>query len=179
MGLHRIFSRGRFPQLTELDRPAWVVEEESRNPNAEFWQIRFSSKETKTGISVNVLLPRQLIAPLEQYLTEYRPYLLASRNTETLFLNQVGKGLRSDLIGKAVGHWTIRYAGMRTTPHLFRDAVAFKWLKEHAKDYLTLSKMLWHKNVQTTIRIYGSRFNESSGVCAMEAWLEQRTASSK
>jgi integrase len=70
----------------------------------------------------------------------------------------------------------LRYSGVRTTPHLFRDAVAFKWLKEHPKDYLTLSKMLWHKNVQTTIQIYGAKFNESSGVCAIEAWIGQREA---
>jgi hypothetical protein len=61
---------------------------------------------------------------------------------------------------------------------LFRDVIAFKWLKEHPKDYLTLSKMLRHKNVQTTIEIYGAQYNESSGVCAMEAWLEAREARS-
>jgi len=82
--------------------------------------------------------------------------------------------MRADLVDKVIGHWTLQYGGVRTTPHLFRDAIAFKWLKEHPKDYLTLSKMLWHKNVQTTIQIYGARFNESSGVCAMEAWLDQR-----
>ncbi len=57
-----------------------------------------------------------------------------------------------------------------------RNSVAYKWLKEHPKDFLTLSKILWHKNVQTSIRIYGSRFDESSGTCAMEAWLDQRSA---
>ena len=78
-------------------------------------------------------------------------------------------------VWKIIGKWTLKYGGVRTTPHLFRDSIAFKWLKEHPKDYLTLSKMLWHKHVQTTIGIYGSRFNESSGLCAMEAWLDERS----
>ena len=57
------------------------------------------------------------------------------------------------------------------------DAVV--WLKEHPQDYLTLSKMLWHNNIKTTIGTYGSRYNESSGVTAMESWLDEREANSK
>jgi hypothetical protein len=89
--------KGKIPPFTELDKLLWVVEEESRNPNAEFWQIRFKPKETKTGIAVNILQPRQLIGPLEQYLAEYPPYLPAGRNTDTLFLNQVGKPIQTDI----------------------------------------------------------------------------------
>lgn len=168
--------KGKVSPFSELDKPSWVLEEEARNQNTEFWQIRFAPKETKTGIAVNVLLPRQLIGPLEQYLAEYRPLLLAGRNTESLFVNGIGRPLSDESVEKIVGRWTAKFSGVRTTPHLFRDAVAFKWLKDHPKDFLTLSKILWHKNVQTTINIYGSRFNESSGVCAMEAWLDERAS---
>jgi integrase len=171
--------KGKIPPFSELDKPAWVVEEETRNPSTEFWQIRFSPKETKTRLAIHVLLPRQLIEPLEQYLAEHRPYLVGDRNAETLFMNQSGRAMRADLVEKAIGRWTSQFAGVRTTPHLFRDAVAFKWLKAHPKDFLTLAKLLWHKNVQTTIRIYGSKFNESSGTLAMESWLEERAAKSK
>jgi hypothetical protein len=166
--------KAAIPAYSELDKPAWVIEEEKRNPNAEFWQIRFLQKETKTGLAIHVLLPRQLIAPLEQYLAEYRPILAGARNAETLFLNLSGRPMRADFVEKIIGRWSYQICGIRTTPHLFRDAVAFKWLKTHTKDYLTLSKMLWHRRVETTISIYGARFNESSGVCAMEEWLDQR-----
>ena len=74
---------------------------------------------------------------------------------------------------------TSRYGGKSVNPHLIRDIVAFAWLKEHPKDYLTLSKILWHANINVTIKTYGSRFDESSGVCAMESWLEEREARSK
>jgi hypothetical protein len=52
-------------------------------------------------------------------------------------------------------------------------------LKAHSKDYLTLSKMLWHKNISTTINYYAGFFNESSGVCAMESWIEEREKGGK
>lgn len=166
--------KGRIPSSSGLDKPAWVLKEEAKNPNAEFWQIRFSTKETKTHIAIHVLLPRQLIAPLEHYLTEHRPHLVTGQDPQTLFLNRHGKPLDTKIMQRIVGYWSLRYGGGRTTPHLVRDAIAFKWLKEHPEDYLTLSKMLWHKNIETTINTYGSQFNESSGVSAMEAWLDER-----
>ncbi len=168
--------KSKLPPYCAIDKPAWVIEEEAKNPNAEFWQISFSPEEVKTGISVDLIVPQRLIQPLEEYLTRWRPLLLGGKAVDTLLVSPRGKPLRSGQVGKAIGHWTTQFANTRTTPHLIRDSVAYKWLKEHPKDFLSLSKILWHKNVQTTIRIYGSRFDESSGTCAMEAWLDQRSA---
>jgi len=173
-GLRPNLFKAKIPSLSEIDKPAWVVEEEEANPTAEFWQIQFTPEETKTGLSIHILLPRPLIGLLEEYLTKYRPLLLSDVDPETLFINRHGRPLNSKLMQRVVGQWALRYAGVRTTPHLFRDAVAFKWLKEHPADYLTLSKMLWHKSIETTIHIYGSQYNESSGVRAMEEWTETR-----
>jgi len=171
--------KAAIPAFSDLDIPTWVIEEEEQNPHAEFWQIRLSPKETKTGIAIHTLLPRQLIAPLEEYLVEHRPLLLAEKCSNHLFVNRIGRPMRADFVEKIIGRWTLQTCGVRTTPHLFRDAVAFKWLKTHPKDYLTLAKMLWHKRVETTVGIYGARYNESSGVSAMEEWLDQREAQVK
>ncbi len=168
--------KARIPPYSQIDKQPWVFEEEAKNPNAEFWQISFAPKGTKTGISIDLLLPRQLVEPLEEFLNNYRPTLLNGGSADNLFLNKRGRPMRSDQIGKIVGHWTTKFAPVRTTPHMIRDTVAFKWLKDHPDGFLQLSKMLWHSNVQTTISIYGARYNESSGVNAMEAWLDQRAA---
>lgn len=171
--------KGRIPPFSDVDKPGWVKQHERQNPDAEFWQFRFSTDETKTGIDVHSLLPRQLIEPLEEYLSQFRPHLLRGADPGTLFVNQTGNALADDDVRCSVSKLTMRYGGRRVTPHLFRDIVAYTWLKENHEAYLTLSKMLWHSNVNTTIETYGSRFNESSGVCAMESWLEQRDAGSK
>jgi integrase len=60
--------------------------------------------------------------------------------------------------------------------HLFRDIFAVKWLEQNPEDYLTLSKLLWHRNIRTTLRIYGRNFDESYGVRRAEEWLEKRRA---
>jgi integrase len=171
--------KARIPPISAIDKPKWIEEEEAKNPAVEFWQISFEPNSTKTHIPVDLFVTRNLVGPLEEYLAVYRPLLVQRNDPGTLFVTPRGKPMRSDQVGKVIGHWTTKFASKRTTPHMIRDSVAYKWLKEHSKDYLTLSKILWHKNVQTTIQIYGSRFNESSGTCAMEAWLDQREAEAK
>lgn len=177
-----LFKR-KIPPFLDIDKPEWVQLEEQKNPESEFWQFRFKCEETKTGtrtgIEINCVLPRPLIGLLEQYLKEFRPHLLDGADPGTLFVNEAGKPLTLAQMTIAVSHLTLRHGGRRVTPHLFRDIVAFAWLKAHPKDYLTLSKILWHSDIKTTIEIYGSEFNASCGVVAMESWLEERQAKSK
>ena len=171
--------RASIPPFSEIDKPDWVQQEEQKNPAAKFWQFHFGKEETKTGIEVTALLPRQLVGLLEEYLKEYRPRLVGAYDPGTLFLNRVGKPLTRNQTTALVSTLVLRRGGRRVTPHLFRDIVAYTWLKAHPKDYLTLSKMLWHSGPNMVIKTYGSRFNESSGVCAMEAWLDEREANQK
>lgn len=121
------------PEITTIDMPAWAVEERKKNPKAEFWQFHFTEEETKTGCTVNALLPRQLISPLEEYLSIHRRHLLQGEDPESLFLNQKGKPMSSNQVTELLGKNTLRYGGRRVTPHPFRDIVAFTWLKTHGK----------------------------------------------
>jgi hypothetical protein len=170
--------KGKISPFSDIDKPDWVKQDERNNPGAEFWQFSFSPDETKTGIDVHALLPRQLIGLLEEYMEEFRPHLLRGANAVTLFVNRAGRPMSDTQVGAAVSALTLRHGGRRVTPHLFRDIVSFAWLKAHPKDYLTLSKMLWHSSPALVISTYGSQFNESSGVCAMESWLEERETKS-
>lgn len=175
-GSHPNIFRGKISPFSDIDKPAWVVEEEAQNPAAEFWQIHFTPAETKTKVEVRAVLPRQLVKPLEEYLAKYRPELLDGKATVNLFLNRKGRALRASSIRNIVEKWTFRCGGVRMNPHQARDSFAFRWLKEHPRDFLLLSKNLWHRNIQTTINTYGARFNVSSGMCAVEDWLDQRAA---
>jgi integrase len=166
--------KAKVPVYSYIDKPLWAHKEEARNPDAEFWQFKFSREETKTGVAVHSLVPRSLISQLEEYLSEYRPLLLKDRKCDSLLISPDGDEMDAGFVNHTISGLTLRYGGRRVTPHLFRDIVAFEWLRSHPGDYLRLSKMLWHKNVQTTINIYGSRYNQASGVIAMDEWLEER-----
>ena len=175
--------KGKIPSYVWIDKPSWVQVEERDNPEATFWQVHFVEHEFKTGTKrgkeIRTILPRPLIKPLEEFLAEFRPQLVSANDPGTLFVKDNGTALTEQNVSDWVADLTMRYGGKRVNPHLFRDIVAFAWLKEHPKDYLTLSKILWHANINYTIRVYGSQFDESSGVCAMEAWVEEREAKSK
>jgi integrase len=166
-------------EFSYIDKPDWASQEEARNVDAKFWQVKFSRSETKTGVSVHSLVPRQLITLLEAYLQAHRPHLLKGAACETLFISPEGGQMTQKYVTNLVSDLTLRYGGRRVTPHLFRDIVAFAWLKAHRNDFLTLSRMLWHKNISTTINKYGSRFNDSSALVAMEEWLNEREKGAK
>lgn len=168
--------KGPIPPNAAITKSDWVKQEEQQNPSAEFWQFRFSKEETKTKVHVHAVLPHQLIAPLEEYLLAYRPQLTRERDPGTLFVKGNGSPLAQQEVEVIVETLTARYRGVRVNPHHFRDIFAYAWLKDHPEDFLRLSKMLWHKNVDTTLKRYAARFNESTAVCALETWLDRRAA---
>lgn len=175
--------KAKIPSYIWVDKPSWVQNEERNNPEATFWQLYFTPDEiktgSKTGKEIHAVLPRPLIRPLEEYLAEFRPRLTRNGDPGTLFVKKDGTALSDKNVTGLVERLSFQYGGKRVNPHLYRDIVAFAWLKEHPKDYLTLSKILWHANINYTIKVYGSQFDESSGVCAMESWIEEREAKEK
>jgi integrase len=157
-----------------MAKPRWIEERLRVNPDEKFWQFHFREDETKTGYPVRAFLPRQLIPLLEEYLDHHRAQLVRNTDPLTLFLNWDGQSFKPKQMTGRVSGLTLHHAKRRVTPHLFRDIFAYRWLDDHPDDYLTLSKILWHRNIQTTIGIYGRNFDESNGTKKIEEWLDQR-----
>jgi hypothetical protein len=135
---------------------------------------------TKTGCAVHALVPRQLISLLEslleQYLAVYRPALCFGSDPGTLFLNEVGRAMSLANVTNLVAQLTLRHGGRRVTPHVFRDIVAYTWLKHHPKDYLTLSKHLWHSGPMKSFGRTEAALTSLVGVGMTESWLNERKA---
>jgi integrase len=170
---HNVF-KAEIPALVDIAVPRWAQERLNANPREEFWQFHFREDETKTHREVRSILPRRLVPLLEEYLEHYRPLLLRGFDPTNLFLNRRGHPFNREKLAGLVSNLTVRYGHRRVTPHVFRDSFAFYWLKHHSRDYLTVSKALWHADIETTIRIYGSKFNESQALCQIEEWLDSR-----
>jgi integrase len=166
--------KAEVPPLVNIAVPQWAQQKLRANPREEFWQFYFREDETKTHREVRSILPLRLVPLLEEYLERYRPILARDSKTTNLFLSRKGHPFTRSVLASRVSNLTLRYRQKRVTPHLFRDIFAFYYLKHHPRDYLTLSKMLWHTNIQTTIRIYGSKFDESHALCWVEEWLDSR-----
>jgi len=174
-GTDNLFKEG-FPENINIAKPQWVIDELAKNPEATFWQVYFRRHETKTGMEVRGVVPWQLVALLEEYI-DCRHLLAGVGAGNILFVNHVGNPLISREVTDLIGNLSARYCGKRVTPHLFRDAFAHRWLDEHPDDYLTLSKVLWHRDVKTTIRIYGKNFDESHGMKKAAEWIESHETS--
>ena len=156
-------------------KPDWIVEQEEHIPHSSYWQVQFSPDETKTKHRVQMFLPSELVNILTDYLEKHRPILVGNNSmVKELFVSESGKPLTNSQIRNLVKGLASRYSGVPTTPHIFRDIVAFEWLRCHPEDFLTVSKLLWHRNINTTIRIYGHRFDESTGAARMENWRADR-----
>lgn len=166
--------KAAIPPWVHIATPPWVDDQLRANPSSTFWQFYFRDEETKIGRSVRGVIPRALIAILEEYLESYRPQLIQGPDPGTVLLNQRGHRLGPGQMVSLVSDLTLRYAKRRVTPHLFRDIFAYEWLEDHPADYLTLSKILWHTNINTTLRIYGRNFDESNGAASVDRWLEER-----
>jgi hypothetical protein len=67
----------------------------------------------------------------------------------------------------------MRYTGIRLNPHLARDMFSVAYLHDHPRDFLTLSKILWHQDPGTTVKIYASGFDESFASVAVELWRDE------
>ncbi len=166
------------PTMTHVARPEWVVRALNDSSQQQFWQFFFREDETKIGWAVRGILPQSLVPLLEEYLHDHRPKLVGNRGTTTLFVNRDGGALDRQTTTDLVSELVLKYAGKRVPPHLFRSSFAYKWLEDHPEDYLTLSKIFWHRSVGTTIKIYGAQFDESNGVCRIDEWLSQISANS-
>ena len=158
--------------LDKIKLSKWAEDRLQANPREELWQYYFREHETKGHREVHAVLPHRLVPLLEEYLTHHRPCLVSGNNPGTLFLDAHGRPMNSEQLSDAVSSLTLRYAGRRVTPHIFRDIWAYWWLGMHPEDYLTVSKKLWHRDIRTTIEIYGSQFNESHADSRMEDYLD-------
>ena len=164
--------KAEIEQWDTVAKPTWVAEKLRLNPREQFWQYHFREDETKTAREVRSILPRRLVPLLEEYLDHHRPLLIKGDDPGTLFVNRDGVPLTDHRMVSLVSRLTLRHAGRRVTPHIFRDIWAYWWLASHPEDYLTVSKKLWHRNIQTTLRIYGCKFDESQADCRVEEWLD-------
>jgi hypothetical protein len=159
--------------------PTWVEELNAVHPNTEVWQFFFDGSETKNGESVQGILPRRLVQPLEDFNDYHRQVLLGEQHCNRLFISDAGAALTADDMTTIVGTLTLQYTGRWISPHPFRHAFAWNWLDENSADYLTLSKILWHKNVLTTLRMYARKFDESHGAKSVDEWIERRKKNQK
>lgn len=144
-----------------------VVQEQGR------WWIRFSRSEGKTPRAFEAFLPDELAPYIAEYLTSYRPMLLARRGKlyrppggNELWITDWGTALVS--IYGIVTETTRKELGRPVNPHLFRDCASTSIAIAVPKSVRIVMPVLGHGTLRTSEESY----NQARSFEAFGHWHE-------
>ena len=140
-------------------------------------QLKIASKRGKTN-AFDLPFPSQLVPVLEDYLTTWRPILLAEahRSESHVFLNQNGTPYRLDALTATTSHIVYGYTGKHWHPHIIRTVWATEWLR-NSGDFHTAAIML-NDRLETVIANYSHLLEEDVAEKAYRR-IEERNGQGK
>jgi integrase/recombinase XerD len=133
------------------------------------WWISLAAAETKTGRPIEVPLPEAVTAPLERYLDQHRPLLLAGGSDDHLWITKDGTWLRPHAVFARVTTLTRARLGVAINPHLFRDCAATSIALDDPAHVLITRDVLGHRTLATSQRHY----NQAGSLEAARVWQAQ------
>lgn len=127
------------------------------------WYLEYGSDEMKNNDSFRISFPKDLVPLLEDYLENYRKNIFAGPSCEWVFPSPNGTHICASTVQRIVTNNTKRILNKHIYPHLMRDIAAY-WYINETRDYLTVSKLLGHKDINTTIKLYSNFFPDDAAV---------------
>lgn len=113
----------------------------------------FRADEVKNRENLEFEVPEASQRLLDRYLERHRR-LLAVPGCNALFPAPSGGAKRADTLGKQIAAVTLRYTGLRLTPHQFRHAGAKMFLDMEPGAHEVMRRTLGHKSLETTSKFY-------------------------
>jgi integrase len=80
--------------------------------------------------------------------------LLSDAPTTALFPGPDGQPKQESTLSRQISEKVKQYLGIEMNTHLFRHAAGKIYLDRHPGDYATVSRILGHKSLATTLAIY-------------------------
>ncbi|MGA2842248.1 MAG: site-specific integrase [Steroidobacteraceae bacterium] len=114
----------------------------------------FPHYDVKNRVDLTFELDDYLTGLIDEYVQEYRPFVVRGANADWLFPGTDGRPKDSHLFGIQITDRIQKATGLRITLHQFRHAAAAIYLKHHPGDYETVRRLLGHRNTRTTIKFY-------------------------
>lgn len=127
------------------------------------WYIEYSADEMKNNDSFRISIPKDLVPLLEDYLENYRKNIYADPSCIWVFPSPNGIHICASTVQRIVTNNTQRILNKHIYPHLMRDIAAYWYINEFG-DYLTVSKLLGHKDINVTINLYSNFYPDDAAV---------------
>jgi integrase/recombinase XerD len=124
------------------------------------WWMDFPAEETKGRDPIEMPLPAELTAAIDDYLRDHRPVLCrrqgrwAAEIADALWVSAHGSPMRDRSAHERITEQTRAAFGHPINPHLFRDCVATSVAEEDPDHFGVAARLLGHRSLRTTERYY-------------------------
>ena len=117
------------------------------------YRLAIGPSETKNTEPIDFALPPHLTELIDAYLQEFR-MLLTGHTNPYLFPARTQGHKAQSTFSQQIQEMLVERLGFRMTPHQFRHFSAWFYLRNRPGDFVTVQKLLGHKNIKTTINFY-------------------------
>ncbi|MFN3892521.1 MAG: tyrosine-type recombinase/integrase [Beijerinckiaceae bacterium] len=118
------------------------------------YRLIFPDREVKNRVDLDFPLGEDTTELINEYVHDFRPYLLYGRNEDWLFPGAEGGAKGKTTLSGQITDKILREIGVRLTAHQFRHLAAAKILERYPGNYELARRLLGHRNIQVTIRFY-------------------------
>lgn len=117
------------------------------------YRLVIDPAETKNAEPIEFALPPELSELIDIYLQQFHP-LLTRPDTPYLFPAKASGHKAQQTLSQQLQGKLLERLGFKMTPHQFRHLSAWLYLRRHPGNFVTVQKLLGHKNIKTTINFY-------------------------
>lgn len=115
--------------------------------------LEIPRSEVKNDRPLQLELPGDVVDLVSWYCVEYRD-LLIEAPTNALFPGEGGAPKKRKGFGMQIARMTRKHLGHQINPHLFRHIAAKLYLDKNPGQYATVSRLLGHRTLATTMQAY-------------------------
>lgn len=118
------------------------------------WRLVIDAADTKNSEPIEFALPVELSEMIDRYIRDFQPFLIRDDNPH-LFPARIGRGHKSQTtLAQQLKERLHERLGFKMTPHQFRHLGAWLYLRHNPGDFVTVQKLLGHKNIKITMSFY-------------------------
>ena len=134
-------------------------------PISDGFMLHFTAADMKDNKARSFRLPTVLAEPMRAYLDHYRSVLMSEGETESLWVNQYGDGIKKHGYSRELPKITQRYLGVALRPHAFRHIVATTIAERDPDNVNIIRDVLGH----ATLDMAQKHYNRATGISSCNA----------